>query len=162
MTSMECSECKAPVGERCRKGFGPGQFRGGVFMHPSRISAWIPPTADQLAERAAMIKAKNAAKYAKQKEETKKKKEEKRLKQQQERAQWEALAPHREAQRLAAIKEYEQEARRRRIKADHDRQLDTWDQEDPIGKKRQRLVRWLMRRKVPLDKARLIAWKKYR
>ena len=41
-------------------------------------------------------------------------------------------------------------------------ELDHWEEDDSIGKKRQRLVRWLMRKGVSLDKARLIAWKKYR
>ena len=40
---------------------------------------------------------------------------------------------------------------------------DTWSEDDPPGFKRQRLVRWLMRkpRRVPLDRARLIAARKY-
>ena len=41
-------------------------------------------------------------------------------------------------------------------------ELDHWEEDDSVGKKRQRLVRWLMRKGVSLDKARLIAWKKYR
>lgn len=131
-------------------------------MHPSRIAAWIPPTEDQLAERAAMIKAKNAEKYRKQKEAWKKQKEDKIRKQEQERALWEAMAPFREEQRLAALREHDEEMQRRQIKADQERYLDTWNDDDPIGKKRQRLVRWLMRRHVSLDEARLIATRKYR
>ena len=38
-----------------------------------------------------------------------------------------------------------------------------WSEEDSVGKKRQRLVAWLMAapRRVPLAKARLIASRKY-
>ena len=40
---------------------------------------------------------------------------------------------------------------------------DTWDEDSPVGVKRQRLVKWLMSKKgVSLDKAKLIASRKYR
>jgi len=39
-----------------------------------------------------------------------------------------------------------------------------WNEEDERGKKRQRLVQWLMMkpRCLPLEQAKLIAWRKYR
>jgi len=44
------------------------------------------------------------------------------------------------------------------------RASDRWDEDDPVGVKRQRLVKWLMMRPrcVPLEEAKLIASRKYR
>lgn len=38
---------------------------------------------------------------------------------------------------------------------------DRWSEDDPVGKKRQRIVRWLMKKGVELDRARIIAVRKY-
>ena len=48
--------------------------------------------------------------------------------------------------------------------ADSRKASDGWDDDDPIGKQRQRLVKWLMKypRCVPLEKAKIIASRKYR
>lgn len=36
-----------------------------------------------------------------------------------------------------------------------------WNEDDPVGVKRNHLVRWLMKQGVPLDEARIIASRKY-
>ena len=83
--------------------------------------------------------------------------------------EWDAGAPGREAarraeeaRRVADHAEMRERAERNAARAERAGALDQWDDDDPIGKKRQRLVRWLMRKGVSLSEARLIASRKYR
>ena len=77
------------------------------------------------------------------------------------------IRPHPMRQRAAeaaarrAAEAAELQAERRKAAARAAKDLDSWDEDDPTGKKRQRLVRWLLRKGCSLPDAKIIAVRKY-
>ena len=153
LPDVPCPVCAAAPGERCLRGFGPVTLVSGpaVFIHATR--AWRPPAeAVQSMRQRTSAAAQERARIAREQREAK------RI----ELARLEAERRERwEASRVARQEQEQRAAEAERASSERRRRLDSWTEDDPIGKKRQRLVRWLMRKGKPLDEARLIAWRKY-
>jgi hypothetical protein len=170
---VECPRCGAAAGVDCHPlPLIMGERWKSGDPHAARVRAAVTPAMedglrlDRAAERAKMIEgppptdARGRALLALAKREA------------QHAAtvrEWKAGATERDAARRAeeARRAAEREhllecAERKAERAERAAALDQWDDDDPIGKKRQRLVRWLLRKGVSLSEARMIASRKYR